>query len=414
MKNGLIWRVGDGTTINIWSDPWIPNKVTRRPITPRGRTVLSKVSDLISPLTGTWDEELIADVFWPEDAQYILAIPVKLGYEDSVAWHFDPRGAFSVKSAYHVLEDKREQQKVRQSGSSSTGGVADENDMWGRIWKIDCIPKIKQFFWRFAHNSLPLRMNIVRKGMDIDPRCPVCRRLDEDGGHCFLKCKEMKKCWQALNMEMEDIRLQLLGHGSAREVADAILHLKGDRRQLAICLLWARWMNRNKVNAGEVGGSVDDVTRKAILFASSAYELQDKPTQGANQGRRVKQHWCPSPPDFLKINFDGAFRDTDKSGAWGFLIRDSDGHGVLAGAGRLRAGHDALAAEGEACLAGLKAAMDWGISRIAIETDSVNLVAAINSDEFVRAPGGVIFKDLRVLLSLHFVVFSFCTCPSYL
>ena len=73
------------------------------------------MSDLISPLTGTWDEELIADVFWPEEAKHILSIPLKPGYEDSVAWHFDHRGVFSVKSGYHVLEDKREQEKVRQT-----------------------------------------------------------------------------------------------------------------------------------------------------------------------------------------------------------------------------------------------------------------------------------------------------------
>ena len=71
-----------------------------------------------------------------------------------------------MKSAYHVLEDKREQQKVKQVGSSSALGDQEANDLWGKIWKLDCIPKIRQFFWRFAHNSLPIRMNIVRRGMD--------------------------------------------------------------------------------------------------------------------------------------------------------------------------------------------------------------------------------------------------------
>ena len=56
------------------------------------------------------------------------------------------------------------------------------------------------------------------------------------------------------------------------------------------------------------------------------------------------------------------------------MIRDCDGHGVLAGAGRLRAVHDALTAEGEACLAALQAALGAGISRIIIETDSSLLV----------------------------------------
>ena len=66
----------------------------------------------------------------------------------------------------------------------------------------------------------------------------------------------------------------------------------------------------------------------------------------------------------LKINFDGAFRAAEKDGAWGFCIRDHGGNGVLAGSRRLAAVQDALSAEGEACMAALKAAMELGISRV--------------------------------------------------
>ena len=52
--------------------------------------------------------------------------------------------------------------------------------------------------------------------------------------------------------------------------------------------------------------------------------------------------------------------------------------------------------------------MDVGISRVAIETDSANLVVAVTSGNFDQAPpGGVVFREIRVLLSLHFVTISF-------
>lgn len=120
LKEGIIWRVGDGSQIDIWQDPWLPRGVTRKPITPRGRTILTKVSDLIDPVQGNWDKELIEDIFWEEDVKHILAIPIKQGGEDTIAWHFDKKGIFSVKSAYHVLEDNREQQQPKQGGSSSS------------------------------------------------------------------------------------------------------------------------------------------------------------------------------------------------------------------------------------------------------------------------------------------------------
>jgi hypothetical protein len=49
LKEGIIWRVGNGQSINIWTDPWLPRDVTRRPITHRGRNLITKVDELIDP-----------------------------------------------------------------------------------------------------------------------------------------------------------------------------------------------------------------------------------------------------------------------------------------------------------------------------------------------------------------------------
>lgn len=56
LKKGLIWRVGDGSPINMWHDPWIPGE-TRLPATPKGTNLLTKVSELINPVIGLWDED---------------------------------------------------------------------------------------------------------------------------------------------------------------------------------------------------------------------------------------------------------------------------------------------------------------------------------------------------------------------
>jgi hypothetical protein len=42
LKEGLVWRVGDGTKIKVCSDPWVPMGDTRRPRSPRGRTLVTK------------------------------------------------------------------------------------------------------------------------------------------------------------------------------------------------------------------------------------------------------------------------------------------------------------------------------------------------------------------------------------
>ena len=35
LKEGMIWRIGDGEGIDMWKGPWLPIDHTRKPITPR-------------------------------------------------------------------------------------------------------------------------------------------------------------------------------------------------------------------------------------------------------------------------------------------------------------------------------------------------------------------------------------------
>jgi len=53
MNMGMIWRVGDGRNLKIWSDLWIPREWSRQPITPRRGNILTYVNDLIDPVTGS-------------------------------------------------------------------------------------------------------------------------------------------------------------------------------------------------------------------------------------------------------------------------------------------------------------------------------------------------------------------------
>ena len=119
----MIWHVGGGNKIQIWDDPWIPRACSRRVITPCGGNLLTKVSELLDPSTGKWDMELVNDMFWVEDAKLILQMPSRDKAVDFLAWHFDPKGVFSVKSAYHLGIKLRETKKNRDASPSAPAPV---------------------------------------------------------------------------------------------------------------------------------------------------------------------------------------------------------------------------------------------------------------------------------------------------
>lgn len=72
LKEGVIWRVGNGDSIHIWNDPWIPYSNNRKLLTRREGLLFTRVSDLIHPVTGSWDELLVFDNFHYSDADAIL------------------------------------------------------------------------------------------------------------------------------------------------------------------------------------------------------------------------------------------------------------------------------------------------------------------------------------------------------
>ena len=258
--------------------------------------------------------------------------------------------------------------------------------------------KIRHFFWRFSHNSLPLRMNIARRGMVIDTRCPICWRLDEDGGHCFLKCKYVKACWRAMNLE--DVRLKLCSLSRATQVAECILSQKEEKKLTIIGLLWSWWDARNKANAGEKLRFTEEVLFRARMINIST----DMEIMGNAVSELVSQNkkWDPPSEGVWKVNIDGAFSVANKRGAWGFVMRDSEGKAAMAGAGCIEIATNALSAEAHACVEALNAIAEVGVQNIVLESDSLVLVKALQSTEHDQALGGVLFREAKFLMSTLF------------
>jgi hypothetical protein len=103
--------------------------------------------------------------------------------------------------------------------------------------------------WRLSHNSHALKVNLERKGVDLDNRCLLCYRNAEDVGHLFFKCKKVKGLWRYLNMEGH--RMALAEKYTATEL---ILYnmsvLEEEIRTTIAVTLYYWWKVRNAVREG--------------------------------------------------------------------------------------------------------------------------------------------------------------------
>ena len=112
-----VWRVGDGSTIDVWGHRWLPALDHNKVISPRLDSLVMHVKDLFYPGTRIWDSGLLERTFLPWDAEMIKVIPVSEGWvADLLNWPLTPDGNYSVKSAYRMLMDEVSSQ---EPGTSS-------------------------------------------------------------------------------------------------------------------------------------------------------------------------------------------------------------------------------------------------------------------------------------------------------
>ena len=77
IRRGAKWRVGNGESIKLWGDKWMPslqNPSLQSPLTAKLQN--ATVSHLINPTTRQWDLQLLPNLFTQLEADLITQIPL--------------------------------------------------------------------------------------------------------------------------------------------------------------------------------------------------------------------------------------------------------------------------------------------------------------------------------------------------
>ena len=285
----------------------------------------------------------------------------------------------------------------RNAASSESLPVGNSGFRWDKIWGMEVPNKVKMFIWRLFHNSLAVRQNLVRRGMKVNTLYPMCQRLDEDLGHLFFKCKEVKDCWRRLNLE--EYHIILAACHSGKDMMRSIWALSRQIQLQIIVLLWRWWSARNKANAGDKRPTGPEVC-SLVTFYVCEFE---KGRKSDNIFQQVKQQrWEPPPEDVYKINTDGAFRAVTNQGGWGFVVRNRVGDFLEGGCGNLRRVASSFQAEALAVLHSVVRVLQLGISRIILETDASDLVRGLTSTDLDQSVDGSLLKQTQ---GFHLFIF---------
>lgn len=205
LQQGLVTKVGNGSTTKVWWDKWIIDTVPRTPDYKPGSDVdlTLKVEDLLDRQRGTWNRELLYQTFSQKDAEIISKMKPMLSHSDSVVWGFTKDGRYSSKSGYALLEAVEE-----MISPTSTPIPPVEKYLWKSIWKSETSPKLRHFLWRSLSGALAVKERLLSRGIQINPMCPSCGNSPEDINHVLFKCRFAQEVWS-----LSSIPMPPSGHG---------------------------------------------------------------------------------------------------------------------------------------------------------------------------------------------------------
>nr|POE83460.1 putative ribonuclease h protein [Quercus suber] len=255
------WRIGDGESINVYDDNWLPGKGSAKVLSPQsGALEGARVAALINSDTRTWDQNVLQQHFLSFEACRIRAIPLCwTDQEDSLIWPACKDGNYSAKMGYQLLCESE------ISGVASSSDSSEQSLFWKRIWKLHIPNKIKMFLWRVCSNALPTMANLKKRKILEDANCKACHVAEENTLHAIWDCEKLHHIWFPC---FSWVRTEVPQFQDVQE----LIYLVGQRRdslELFVVVAWFIWSHRNKLRLNEKGLATD-----RILQAAKTYLLE--------------------------------------------------------------------------------------------------------------------------------------------
>lgn len=102
LKAGVRRNLGNGMSIKIFQDPWIPRPVTFKILMNRGHDNENLLVAEFITSSVRWDVSKLHQYLCREDVEVITQLPISRTAPDTWVWHYDKNGKYTVKSGYKL------------------------------------------------------------------------------------------------------------------------------------------------------------------------------------------------------------------------------------------------------------------------------------------------------------------------
>ncbi|KAL5541281.1 hypothetical protein UlMin_042503 [Ulmus minor] len=358
---GARWKIGCGNDTYIYHDRWLPRDGCFKISSPRVLGNFAKVNDIITA-SGSWDSSLIRSSFHHDEAEAILSLPrPKHSYPDSLIWHYDKKGDYTVRSGYWVA-----------SGRSGVAGSSSSNTTtwWTKFWKLHIPPKIKIFIWKAYHDWIPTGANLANHGVPTSKICLLCNNAQETSSHSVWECEHLKVFGNSFP------KLQYPPQCNMKELLlSASDCLKTEEFELMCILMWRFWFRRNKWKH-EKQWLDDEACLSWARQHLSDYQLSHNKTYHP-PAKIPPKPWEAPVMGTVKVNTDAAWCSQKKKFGLGAVIRDSAGSVLASVATPVYAPVTVAVAEGWALERGATLARQMGFSVVSLESDCLEVIKAL-------------------------------------
>jgi ribonuclease HI len=400
LEEGLLWRIGDGRSVRIWGDKWLPTKVTHAVQSPiRLVDEDAKVCVLIDEVTRWWNIPMVEAIFNMDEANIICGLPICPNTQpDKLIWGAAKNGQFSVKSAYHVAMEMGR----RYVGSSSSEGP--HCGLWRRIWRIGGPRVVKLFMWQACNNILPTNENLFKRKILTDALCPICKSEIESVGHALWSCPAAQDVWHECSRRIQKTPLE---HTGFMDIFEGLVR-RFDEAEIDLFANIARqiWLRRNQwVFTGKFFSPVQILQRateqlegsNASMFPVSQHDSHQKRTSCSSTPRLLR--WKKPQAHVLKCNWDAALDVGRNLMGLGIIVRDHEGAVIAAKCSTHTHVSDPVTAEIIAAWTAARFIVQQGYGNVILEGDALGVVQSLQSEDLCWAPAGHLLEDIKSILS---------------